>query len=184
MSDFGSSARHSGGGSEIDEEEKPAYIPKNPIILPHEVKLSKIMQDLIGKDKRQEHLHRILASAADKDNQFTVAAHMQKVFKVLIESYPNNALEKLEEVSYLIKHGNDLSAFLKTSQDCDYKAQARDLAAFIEKAQPLFQKAKAEEEGEEPPEAAPVCSIQDLLADQRLFRAAGIGFSQQELYLL
>lgn len=50
MSDRGSSALHSAAGSEISEEEK--YIPKNPLILPKDVKISKIMADLLGKDKK------------------------------------------------------------------------------------------------------------------------------------
>ena len=31
-------------------------------------------------------------------------AHLQEVFKVLILHYPDNALEKLEEVSFLLKN--------------------------------------------------------------------------------
>ena len=58
------------------------------------------------------------------------------------------------------------------------------MAAYIEKTKPLFEKPKAEEEGEDPPEAPPVCFIQDLLADARNFNLAGIGFGQQESYLL
>jgi len=34
------------------------------------------------------------------------------------------------------------------------------------------------------PEVAPVCHIQDLLADQRVFQWAGIGFGEQETYRL
>lgn len=84
---------------------------------------------------------------------------------MLIESYPNKALEKLEEVSYLIRKGHDLSKFLKVGVNCDYKTQAKDLVAYIEKTQPLFKKPVGEEEGEEPPETPPVCAIQDLLSD-------------------
>ena len=76
------------------EEEKlpPPHIPKNPMIRPAEVEISKIMQDLMKNDSAQEHLHRILGSAADIDNEKTVADHMQKVFEVLVESYPHCAL--------------------------------------------------------------------------------------------
>ena len=50
------------------------------------------MQDLMENDKAQEKLHRVLGSAADLDNENTVADHMKKVFEVLIDSYPHCAL--------------------------------------------------------------------------------------------
>ena len=82
------------------------------MIRPADVKISKIMQDLMNGDKQQEKLHRTLGSASDIDNEHTVADHMQKVFAVLIDSYPDQALKKLEEVSYLIRKGHDLNRFL------------------------------------------------------------------------
>ena len=41
--------------------------------------------------------------------------HLQEVFKILILHYPENALEKLEEVSFLLKNTEtlDISKFLK-----------------------------------------------------------------------
>lgn len=109
------------------------------MIRPADVKISKIMQDLMKGDKTQEHLHRVLGSAADLDNENTVAEHMQKVFTVLIESYPDCALQKLEEVSYLIRNGHDLTKFLTVGGlNRDYKEQAKDLDEFIKKTQPLF----------------------------------------------
>lgn len=50
-------------------------------------------------------------------------AHMQEVFKVLILHYPDNALEKLEEVSFLLKNANayDIEQFLKMSDIRSYK---------------------------------------------------------------
>ena len=48
------------------------------------MKISKIMQDLMKNDQAQEKLHRVLGSAADLDNENTVADHMKKVFEQLI----------------------------------------------------------------------------------------------------
>jgi len=62
------------------------------MIRPADVKITKIMQDLMKDDKAQEKLHRVLGSAADLDNENTVADHMKKVFEVLIDSYPHCAL--------------------------------------------------------------------------------------------
>lgn len=141
------------------------YIPKNPMIHPADVKISEIMQKLMENDPKQENLHRVLAASADIDNEHTVAEHIQKIFTILIESYPHRALEKLEEVSYLIRKGHDLTKFLQLGINRDCREQAKDLASYIEKTQPLFIKPKAEEEGEDPPETPPVCNMQDLLAD-------------------
>ena len=46
------------------------------MIRPSDVKISKELQELIGNDKVQEQLHRVLASAADMDNEKTVADHV------------------------------------------------------------------------------------------------------------
>lgn len=46
------------------------------MIRPADVKISPELQELIGQDKVQEHLHRVLASAADIDNEKTVADHI------------------------------------------------------------------------------------------------------------
>ena len=54
----------------------------------------------------------------------------------------------------------------------------------MENVRPLFIKPKPENEEDEVPETPPVCAIQDLLADELLFNSAGIGFGQQEAYLL
>ena len=110
-------------------------------------------------DSKQEHLHRILASAADLDNEKTVAEHLEKVFTILIEKYPNNALEKLEEVSYLIRNDLDLSSWLRLNIDRDYRNQAKDQEEFVKKTMPMFVKPKAEEEDAEPPEVPPTCNI-------------------------
>lgn len=48
-------ASRANDSEEIDiyEEQKPApYIPKNPILRPADVKISEIMQNLMGKDKQ------------------------------------------------------------------------------------------------------------------------------------
>ena len=175
-----------GSGDEIEAEVASSqgnvvqgYVPKNPMIRPEEVKISELMQELMGDDKQQEQLHRVLGSTTDRDNENALADHIQKVFEVLIDSYPGKALEKLEEVSWLIRNGHDLSKFLTLSLNRDYRTAAGDLASYIEKTTPLFIAPKAgEDDDDAPAESAPVCSIQDLLADARLFEWAGISFGQ------
>ena len=126
------------GGSDGDIEEEKAYIPRKPLIRPEDVKINEAMAKLMEGDLAQVHLHRILGAAADLDNENTVAEHIQKVFAVLIESYPHCAVQKIEEVSYLIRKGHDLSKFLSIDATRDHTAQANDLAAYIEKTRPIF----------------------------------------------
>ena len=78
MSDQDSKAGSRAAGSEqdIEEEQEPAYIPKNPIIRPEDVKISAIMAQLMQGDLSQVKLHRTLGSAADIDNEHTVAEHI------------------------------------------------------------------------------------------------------------
>lgn len=48
--------------------------------------------------------------------------HVKKTFQLLVRHYPNHALEKFEEVSYLVKHSNeiDLEKFLRLSDTHNY----------------------------------------------------------------
>ena len=98
---------------------------------------------------------------------------------MLIDSYPKEALAKLEEVSYLLREGKDLSKFLLLEDSRDYRAQAADLAEYMEKFRSNKEKPKTGEEEEEVPaeeEVAPVGLVQDLMKDICLFAWAGVGF--------
>ena len=88
----------------------------------------------------------------DKDNKTDLAEHVQNVMDVLIDSYPDEAIKRFEEVSYLLKKGEDLSKFLKVKDERNYSELAGCLSEYIEKGQGLFKAPVAEEEGEEPPE--------------------------------
>ena len=59
--------------------------------------------------------------------------HLQNVFKVLILHYPDQALEKLEEVSYLLKHADThkIESFLKVSDTRTYKDVCKDMSEYI-----------------------------------------------------
>ena len=106
--------------------------------------------------------------------------------------YPDQALEKLEEVSYLLKHNDvhKLEDFLKVSDFRNYKDVCCEMNAYIEKMKTQFGARKAPGEGEEggddePPEEVPAVGlVPDLLADSLIYQWSGIGFGQQELYRL
>ena len=153
------SASRQGSPDIAEQPEEPSYVPKNPHVRPQDVQISENLAKLMQGDMRQVQLHRVLGSAADIDNEHSCAEHIQKVFNVLIENCPNQGLEKFEEVSYLIRHGQDLSKFLKVDYTRSYREQAKDLEQFIEQTMPLFQKPKPENDDEEPPETPPVCGI-------------------------
>ena len=112
--------------------------------------------------------------------------HLQEVFKKLIIHYPDQALDKLEEVSYLVKNSNThtMADYLEIEDKRNYKEFADSLSGYISKMEKLFEGPKAEEEGDEPPEVGPVGNVPDLLADSKIFEWAGIGFGEAETYRL
>jgi hypothetical protein len=80
----------------------------------------------------------------------SIQSHLSNTFQVMILHYPTNALEKLEEVSYLIRHGMELNDFLKIEEIRTYVELAVDEQLYIEAAQTLFPiKAKSSEEEED-----------------------------------
>ena len=70
--------------------------------------------------------------------------HVQEIFKKLILHYPETALEKFEEVSYLTKHAATINCndFLKTEDNRNYKATADDLVEYIQKLAPHLEVSK------------------------------------------
>lgn len=117
--------------------------------------------------------------------------HLSETFKRLILHYPDDALEKLEEVSYLLKHQGGgkvkLEDFLQLEEIRSYGKVAEGLQGYIDKMTASTKKKVAEAaEGEEAePEAAevgPIGNVADLIADQRVFEWAGIGFGEMETF--
>ena len=109
--------------------------------------------------------------------------HLQMVFKKLILHYPDQALDKLEEVSYLIKHADthSMDKFLKLSDTRDYKDVCKQMDAYINTMQTCFGRKQPVPEGEEEPEIKEppaVGLVPDLLADAQIYQWAGIGFGQ------
>lgn len=121
-------------------------------------------------NEKFEGLKAILKNIKGADGS-DLYGHLQTVFKQLILHYPDQALEKLEEVSYLTKHSKDLKmeTFLKMSDVRNYKNISEEMKDYIKTMKTAFGAPKTEgEEGEEeaePEAAAPVGLIQDLLED-------------------
>ena len=61
-------------------------------------------------------------------------SHLQQVFRTLILHYPDKALEKIEEVSYLIKKGDELKLtdYLQTSDMRNYSEVCGQMGGYID----------------------------------------------------
>jgi radial spoke head protein 4/6 len=131
-----------------------------------------------------EQLRKVLKQSTNKQGEGNLEDHLQKLFNFLILHYPNQALEKFEEASYLIKNGKDISKFLKVSDDRDYRDLFESLQEYTTQMQKKFAKPQPNEDGEMPEEPAPVNYVSDLLKDAKMWQWAGIGFGEQEVYRL
>jgi len=76
-----------------------------------------------------------LSQNKNKSGPGDLAEHLQKMFNFFILHYPGQALQKFEEVSFLIKRGEDVSKYLKIDDDHDY----RQLAANLEEYSKIMQ---------------------------------------------
>lgn len=107
---------------------------------------------------------------------------------------PEDSLNKLEEVSYLLKHEQLAASFLKTKDIRDYSkpgcADVKEATnATIEKGKSLFKFVEKKAPGEDGAEAVdePVPAINhmpDLRADSKIFEWAGVSFGEYEVMLL
>ena len=88
------------------KSDEPAQSPK--VEKKAESEKKTIIDDLIGTDTDQLDLHKKLGLIKDVNNKNNLQAHIKKVFSILIDSYPSEALEKLEEVSSMVKKDGDV----------------------------------------------------------------------------
>ena len=99
---------------------------------------------------------------------------------MLILHYPDNALEKLEEVSFLLKHQDkfDMEKFLKMSDLRNYKEVCKQMDAYNTKMKSQFGAPKPSGEDDEAEVAEPdaVGEVPDLLQESYVFQWAGVGF--------
>lgn len=137
-----------------------------------------------AKGASTDQLRKVLKASANKAGEGNLEEHLQKLFNFLILHYPGQALDKFEEASHLIKHGKDISQFMKVRDDRDYSALVKDLESYTAQMQKAFAGPQPEEEGGDVPEVASVGYVADLLAHSKIWQWAGIGFGEQETYRL
>lgn len=117
--------------------------------------------------KEVDNLKQILKDAKDTSGEGTdLYNHLLEVFSLLIKHYPDDALDKIEEVSYLIKNKENkkLTDWLLVEELRNCQRQSKNLEEFIGKARKLFEGPQPEEEGGEPPEPETVNNVPDLLS--------------------
>ena len=110
--------------------------------------------DCIASAAQFENLSGILSGMKSRDRKTNMLDHMQLVFNELIQHYPTDSVNKLEEVSYLIKKKEDLSNWLRTEDNRNYSENALASKEMITKAMAHFPSPNMDDPEAEP-EAAP-----------------------------
>jgi hypothetical protein len=65
----------------------------------------------------------------------SLLVHVRRVFKLLVKHYPNCAIQKVEEVSYLLRNAEEhhIDDFLKIQDLHNYEEVARSMTDHIQK---------------------------------------------------
>ena len=133
--------------------------------------------------KQYDDLKKILKNSEGRE----LYSHLIECFNNLILYYPDDALDKLEEISYLLK-GEDKSRireFLNLDNKKDIKTYTQAQASYSEQAAGLFPtKAEGGEDEEGGAEPTTAGKITNLHADTDLLEWAGVSFGQDETYRL
>jgi hypothetical protein len=79
------------------------------------------------------NLDAIMANKMTREGD-SIQTHLNNIFQVMILHYPTNALEKFEEVSYLIRTGLQLNHFLKIEEIRTYADLAGEEIPYIQAA--------------------------------------------------
>lgn len=85
-----------------------------------------------------DNLRKVLKACANKKGEGNLEDHIQKVFNFLLQHYPTQALEKLEEASYLLKSDADITKFMRVADERNYSNLAQDLEAYCVEMQKAF----------------------------------------------
>lgn len=133
--------------------------------------------------KSVDNLKTILKDA--KGEGTDLYSHLIEVFNIMILHYPDDALDKLEEVSYLLKNKENktMHDWLLVEEFWNFKQACENKKDFIEKAKEHF-KLPVPEDGGEVPEIPVVSNVPDLLSQSRVFEWAGISFGDKETFRL
>ncbi|CAI2368131.1 unnamed protein product [Moneuplotes crassus] len=134
--------------------------------------------------KEYDDLKKILKSSDGRE----VYSHLIECFNALILHYPDDALDKFEEVSYLLKdeqRAQFAKQFLNFDNKKNFKTMTECQKEYVEKIAVLFPP-KPEEGGDpdEAPEAPAAGKVSNFFSDCEILQWAGIGFGEDETYRL
>ena len=77
----------------------------------------------------------------------TLYKHLQKMFSHMILNSPDKALERFEEISWIIKQGKDPSELLKCEDNRDYKELSKAQETYVKQIAEHFVQPEADDEG-------------------------------------
>lgn len=108
-----------------------------------------------------QELKTILKNIKSQKNGRDLYSHLQSVIGQLIQHYPNQAFDKLEEVSYLLKHDQtyELDSFLKVDDFRDYRSVCMEMEAFIKEMRYQYGAKPPVPEGEEEAEPEDIPAV-------------------------
>lgn len=92
----------------------------------------------VKKQPNTENLRKVLKASVNKQGEGNLEQHLQKLFNFLLQHYPNQALAKFEEASYLLKSEKDISQFMRCADEREYACLAKDLEAYTAQMQKAF----------------------------------------------
>ena len=103
-------------------------------------------------------------------------------------THPDESLNKLEEVSYLMKNPEKAAEFLQTTQCREYSkpgSSGTEAEIVLAKSYFTFAEKKVDEEGNEvPTENTAINFLSDLRSDAKIFEWAGVSFGEYDIMLL
>ncbi len=83
--------------------------------------------------KNVDNLKQILKDA--KGEGTDLYQHLLEIFNIMVLHYPEDSLDKIEEISYLIKHkGKHMRDWLVIEEMWNFKRSCSNKAEFIERA--------------------------------------------------
>ena len=143
--------------------------------------------------KARADLNKVLKA---KHSGTNIYDHIVKVVDRIVQSCPDRAIERFEEISYLVKNSDeiDLEEFVRCHEDRKYAqhcpATAKGTSGQIESLRsmfPIIQPAAAGGDGEaEAPDQGPVTGlVQDLTSlNKHVFNQAGVELGEYGSFIL
>ena len=121
------------------------------------------------------------------DGKGNLSEHLLNVMSLIVETNPSNPLARFEELSQHVKdtgynfaskvlHGGSADG----RRDHNQGPQLLKAAKYFGFHKEQVEDGAADDQGDK--ESAPIGFVSDLVADDRIFRRAGLGFGETESY--